>query len=161
MKRLCLISVDDCIDLDDMLRELGLCGIDSMDKWKASRLQRRCVWIDMVGLPLGIMGSEVSKKLGGPVGKAACLRICFILAPNMNRWWSLRSLILWKGRNAEGPSLDESLENKEHLDVDSCDSDSPKNVNNDSVSPSSRVLREEDVRGVESDLVDSSKKASS
>ncbi|GJR29891.1 5-oxoprolinase-like protein [Tanacetum coccineum] len=31
----------------------------------------------------------------------------------------------------------------------------PKNVNNDSVSPSSRVLREEDVRGVESDLVDS------
>ncbi|GJZ64175.1 nucleotide-binding alpha-beta plait domain-containing protein [Tanacetum coccineum] len=32
---------------------------------------------------------------------------------------------------------------------------SPKNVNNDSVSPSSRVLREEDVRGVESDLVDS------
>ncbi|GKE88860.1 5-oxoprolinase-like protein, partial [Tanacetum coccineum] len=36
-----------------------------------------------------------------------------------------------------------------------CDSDSPKNVNNDSVSPSSRVLREEDVRGVESDLVDS------
>ncbi|GKF58354.1 hypothetical protein Tco_0171891, partial [Tanacetum coccineum] len=56
--------------------------------------------------------------------------------------------------DAEG-LLDESLENEEHLDVDSCDSDSPKNVNNDSVSPSSRVLREEDVRGVESDLVDS------
>ncbi|GJR59437.1 5-oxoprolinase-like protein [Tanacetum coccineum] len=58
-------------------------------------------------------------------------------------------------KDAEGLSLDESLENEEHLDVDSCDSDSPKNVNNDSVSPSSRVLREEDVRGVESDLVDS------
>ncbi|GKG35793.1 hypothetical protein Tco_0440947, partial [Tanacetum coccineum] len=59
-------------------------------------------------------------------------------------------------KDAEGPSLDESLENEKHLDVDSCDSDSPKNVNNDSVSPSSRVLREEkDVRGVESDLVDS------
>ncbi|GKG06974.1 hypothetical protein Tco_0329943, partial [Tanacetum coccineum] len=58
-------------------------------------------------------------------------------------------------KDAEGPSLNESLENEEHLDVDSCDSDSPKNVNNDSVSPSSRVLREEDVRGVESDLVDS------
>ncbi|GKB87087.1 hypothetical protein Tco_0959359 [Tanacetum coccineum] len=56
-------------------------------------------------------------------------------------------------KDAEGPSLDESLENEEHLDVDSCDSDSPKNVNNDSVSPSSRVLREEDVRGVESDLM--------
>ncbi|GKG48953.1 hypothetical protein Tco_0513100, partial [Tanacetum coccineum] len=58
-------------------------------------------------------------------------------------------------KDAEGPSVDESLENEEHLDVDSCDSDSPKNVNNDSVSHSSRVLREEDVRGVESDLVDS------
>ncbi|GKG10409.1 hypothetical protein Tco_0341809, partial [Tanacetum coccineum] len=58
-------------------------------------------------------------------------------------------------KDAEGPSLDEGLENEEHLDVDSCDSDSPKNVNNDSVSPSNRVLREEDVRGVESDLVDS------
>ncbi|GJY85102.1 zinc finger CCCH domain-containing protein 19 [Tanacetum coccineum] len=65
-------------------------------------------------------------------GEAACLRI-----------WMQRS------------RLDERLENKEHLDVDSCDSDSPKNVNNDSVSPSSRVLREEDVRRVESDLVDS------
>ncbi|GKB33716.1 hypothetical protein Tco_0873117 [Tanacetum coccineum] len=58
-------------------------------------------------------------------------------------------------KDAEGPSLDESLENVEHSDVDSCDSDSLKNVNNDSVSPSSRVLREEDVRGIESDLVDS------
>nr|GFD63590.1 hypothetical protein CTI12_AA443780 [Tanacetum cinerariifolium] len=45
-------------------------------------------------------------------------------------------------KDAEGPSLDESLENDEHLDV-----------NNDSVSPSSRVLREEEFRGVESDLV--------
>nr|GEX87409.1 RNA-directed DNA polymerase, eukaryota, reverse transcriptase zinc-binding domain protein [Tanacetum cinerariifolium] len=58
-------------------------------------------------------------------------------------------------KDAEGPSLDESLENKEHLDVDSGDSDSPKNVNNDLVSPSSRVLREEEFRGVESDLADS------
>ncbi|GJT81400.1 hypothetical protein Tco_1055742 [Tanacetum coccineum] len=30
-------------------------------------------------------------------------------------------------KDAEGSSLDESLENEEHLDVDSCDSDSPKN----------------------------------
>ncbi|GJY69050.1 hypothetical protein Tco_0472032 [Tanacetum coccineum] len=28
-------------------------------------------------------------------------------------------------KDAEGPSLDESLENEEHLDVDSCVSDSP------------------------------------
>ncbi|GKD79640.1 hypothetical protein Tco_1342261, partial [Tanacetum coccineum] len=72
--------------------------------------------------------------------------------PILNRWRSIPSLIL---KDAEGPSLDESLENKEHLDVDSCDSDSPKIINNDSMSPSSRVLREEDVRGVESDIVDS------
>ncbi|GKG27701.1 hypothetical protein Tco_0406028, partial [Tanacetum coccineum] len=58
-------------------------------------------------------------------------------------------------KDEEGPSLDESLEKEEHVDVDSYDLDSPKNVNNDSVSPSSRVLQEEDVRGVESDLVDS------
>ncbi|GJZ04386.1 hypothetical protein Tco_0537661 [Tanacetum coccineum] len=31
-------------------------------------------------------------------------------------------------KDAEGPSLDENLENEEHLDVDSCDSDSPKNL---------------------------------
>ncbi|GJX53656.1 5-oxoprolinase-like protein [Tanacetum coccineum] len=72
-------------------------------------------------------------------------------------WWvtAIGIMCLEEGCRGEGPSLDESLENEEHLDVDSCDSDSPKNVNNDSVSPSSRVLREEDVRGVESDLVDS------
>ncbi|GKA03986.1 hypothetical protein Tco_0676767 [Tanacetum coccineum] len=58
-------------------------------------------------------------------------------------------------KDAEGPSLDESLENEEHLDVDSCDSDSLRMLTTDSVSPSSRVLQEEDVRGVESDLVDS------
>ncbi|GJX40159.1 hypothetical protein Tco_0255149 [Tanacetum coccineum] len=52
-------------------------------------------------------------------------------------------------KDAEGPSLDESLENEEHLDVDSCDSDSPKNVNNDSVSPLVGIAREVDVRGVE------------
>ncbi|GKA17088.1 RNA-directed DNA polymerase, eukaryota [Tanacetum coccineum] len=51
----------------------------------------RCVWIDLVGLPLASWAPEVYKKLGGRI----------------------------------------------------------------SVSPSSRVLREEDVRGVESDLVDS------
>ncbi|GJU46167.1 hypothetical protein Tco_1203433 [Tanacetum coccineum] len=55
-------------------------------------------------------------------------------------------------KDAEGPSLDESLENEEHLDVDSCDSDSLRMLTTDSVSPSSRVLQEEDVRGVESDL---------
>ncbi|GJX49578.1 calmodulin-binding receptor-like cytoplasmic kinase 3 [Tanacetum coccineum] len=67
-------------------------------------------------------------------GEAACLRICLhIGAPNIETLEVNSSLILWKGRCR----------------------DSPKKCYNDSVSPSSRVLQEEDVRGVESDLVDS------
>ncbi|GKF23232.1 hypothetical protein Tco_0075554 [Tanacetum coccineum] len=90
-----------------------------------------------MGLPLASWAPEVYKKLGGRWGSSVFTDMFHIR------------------KDAEGPSLDESLENEEHLDVDSCDSDSSKNVNNDSVSPYSRVLREEDVRGVESDLVDS------
>ncbi|GJY42046.1 RNA-directed DNA polymerase, eukaryota, reverse transcriptase zinc-binding domain protein [Tanacetum coccineum] len=37
----------------------------------------------------------------------------------------LLSQIHWKVKDAEGPSLDESLENVEHLDVDSCDTRFP------------------------------------
>ncbi|GJR58542.1 zinc finger CCCH domain-containing protein 19 [Tanacetum coccineum] len=49
---------------------------------------------------------------------------------------------------------------RSYLDVDGfVDSDSPKNINNDSVSPSSRVLRDGDVQwGGKSDLVDSFEK---
>ncbi|GKA57261.1 hypothetical protein Tco_0756449 [Tanacetum coccineum] len=117
---------------------------DSRDQVEASRLQ------------------DVNRDIFGR--SKMFLTILFQMKMCLDTSWSLLScdrvlysfilLILWK-KDAEGPSLDESLENEEHLDVDSCDSDSPKNVNNDSVSPSSRVLREEDVRGVESDLVDS------
>ncbi|GJU48660.1 ribonuclease H-like domain-containing protein [Tanacetum coccineum] len=132
----------------------------------------RCVWIDLVGLPLASWAPEVYKKLGGRWGSSVFTDMFHIVIglivlsllslhigrPILNRWRSIPSLSpqsSGKDGMQSGPSLDESLENEEHLDVDSCDSDSPKNVNNDSVSPSSRVLREEDVRGVESDLVDS------
>ncbi|GJY85579.1 hypothetical protein Tco_0499605 [Tanacetum coccineum] len=155
----------------------------------------RCVWIDLVGLPLASWAPEVYKKLGGRWGSSVFTdmvsdgpmshgKVC-VLTESLHRviesfivsyrnrtyriiatefaYWApniesmeVNSESNFSGKeDAEGPSLDESLENEEHLDVDSCDSDSPKNVNNDSVSPSSRVLREEDVRGVESDLVDS------
>ncbi|GJV24547.1 hypothetical protein Tco_1377242 [Tanacetum coccineum] len=67
--------------------------------------------------------------MGGRWGEAACLRICNGL------------ISIFATELHMGPNIDRG--------------DSPKNVNNDSVSPSSRVLREEDVRGVESDLVDS------
>lgn len=155
----------------------------------------RCVWIDLVGMPLGSWAPKVYKKLGGWWGSSVFTdmvsdgpmshgKVC-VLTESLHR--VLESFIVsYRNRNyriiatefaywapniesmevnsesnpldrkdVEGPSLDESLENEEHLDVDSYDSDSPKNVNNDLVSPSSRVLREEDVRGVENDLVDS------
>ncbi|GJX62868.1 hypothetical protein Tco_0295768 [Tanacetum coccineum] len=161
----------------------------------SSSAHERCVWIDLVGLPLASWAPEVYKKLGGRWGSSVFTdmvsdgpmshgKVC-VLTESLHRviesfivsyrnrtyriiatefaYWApnIESMEVnsesnpLERKDAEGPSLDESLENEEHLDVDSCDSDSPKNVNNDSVSPSSRVLREEDVRGVESDLVDS------
>nr|GEU63260.1 5-oxoprolinase-like protein [Tanacetum cinerariifolium] len=157
----------------------------------------RCVWIDVVGLPLASWAPEVYKKLGGRWGSSVFTdmvsdgpmshgKVC-VLTESLHRviesfivsyrnrtyriiaaefaYWApnIESMEVnsesnpLERKDAEGPSLDESLENEEHLDVDSCDSDSPKNVNNDSVSPSSRVLREEEFRGVESDLADSFK----
>ncbi|GJS09225.1 putative soluble epoxide hydrolase [Tanacetum coccineum] len=98
---------------------LGLVGIALWIKWKRQGLQRALKEIFL----------KVYKKLGGRWGKAACLRVMVSDRPMSLRRRSIPSLILWKGKDAEGPSLDESLENEEHLDVDSCDSDSPKNVN--------------------------------
>ncbi|GKB04245.1 hypothetical protein Tco_0832388 [Tanacetum coccineum] len=124
---------------------------------------RILVWVLqlLLGLP------EVYKMLGGlAVGRSMVYTDMVIVGPMSNgvvvAYWApnIESMEVnsesnpLERKDAEGPSLDESLENVKHLDVDSCDSDSPKNVNNDSVSPSSRILREEDVRGVESDLVD-------
>ncbi|GJW76955.1 hypothetical protein Tco_0138637 [Tanacetum coccineum] len=145
------ISVDDCIDLDGMERSIlakvkDLSVISELLKHMSSEGfddvglryvggYERCVWIDLVGLPLLHGLQRVYMDVGGR--------------------WCDSSSVYGYGKDAEGPSLDESLENKEHLDVDSCDLDSPKNVNNDSMSPSSRVLREEDVHGVENDLVNS------
>ncbi|GJX12122.1 RNA-directed DNA polymerase, eukaryota [Tanacetum coccineum] len=105
---------------------------DSMDQGGKRQDFKPPWWVDM-----GIMGAP---KRGDKRG--------FI------RSWRVggSSVFTDMGRLQRVLCLDGKFENEEHLDVDSCDSDSPKNVNNDSVSPSSRVLREEDVRGVESDL---------
>nr|GEV87360.1 hypothetical protein [Tanacetum cinerariifolium] len=59
-----------------------------------------------------------------------------------------------------GPCLDGGLKHEEPLDVDNCDSVSSKDDNNDSdssseMSSTSRLMREVDVRGVDSDHVDS------
>ncbi|GKA99335.1 photosystem II protein D1 [Tanacetum coccineum] len=169
--------------------------LDNNRRQEQRNKDERCVWIDLVGLPLASWAPEVYKKLGGRWGSSVFTdmvsdgpmshgKVC-VLTESLHRviesfivsyrnqtyriiatefaYWApnIESIEVnsesnpLERKDAEGPSLDESLENEEHLDVDSCDSDSPKNVNNDSVSPSSRVLREEDVRGVESDLVDS------
>nr|GEU77012.1 hypothetical protein CTI12_AA509060 [Tanacetum cinerariifolium] len=63
-------------------------------------------------------------------------------------------------KDDEGPGLDGGLEHEEPLDVDNCDSVSSKDDNNDSdssseMSSTSRLMREVDVRGVDSDHVDS------
>ncbi|GJW75950.1 hypothetical protein Tco_0135320 [Tanacetum coccineum] len=63
-------------------------------------------------------------------------------------------------KDDEGPSLDGGSEHEEPLDVDNCDSVSSKDDNNDSdssseMSSTSRLMREVDVRGVDSDHVDS------
>ncbi|GKD28235.1 hypothetical protein Tco_1239013, partial [Tanacetum coccineum] len=63
-------------------------------------------------------------------------------------------------KDDEGPSLDGGSEHEEPLDVDNCDSVSSKDDNNDSdssneMSSTSRLMQEVDVRGVDSDHVDS------
>nr|GEV13401.1 purine permease [Tanacetum cinerariifolium] len=63
-------------------------------------------------------------------------------------------------KDDEGPSLDGGSEHEEPLDVDNCDSVSSKDDNNDldsssEMSSTSRLMREVDVPGVDSDHVDS------
>ncbi|GJV33970.1 nucleotide-binding alpha-beta plait domain-containing protein [Tanacetum coccineum] len=82
----------------------------------------RCVWIDLVGLPLASWAPEVYKKLGGRWGSSV-----FTDMVNSESKPSGK-------KDANGPSFGMKVfENDEHLDVDSCDSESPKNVNNDRV----------------------------
>ncbi|GJY79820.1 zinc finger CCCH domain-containing protein 19 [Tanacetum coccineum] len=67
---------------------------------------------------------------------------------------------IFERKDDEGPSLDGGSEHEEPLDVDNCDSVSSKDDNNDSdssseMSSTSRLMREVNVRGVDSDHVDS------
>ncbi|GJW54853.1 WRKY domain-containing protein [Tanacetum coccineum] len=121
---------------------------------------KRCVWIDLWDLLLASWAQEVYKKLLVE-GKQRFLRICFISnrtyriiatefaywAPNIESMEVNSESNPLERKDVEGPSLDESLENEEHLDVDSCDSDSPKNVNTDSVPPSIGFARGDFVGG--------------
>ncbi|GJR37131.1 RNA-directed DNA polymerase, eukaryota [Tanacetum coccineum] len=89
---------------------------DSMDQVK----NERCVWIDLVGLPLASWAPEVYKKLGGRWGSSVFTDMFAYWAPNIESMEVNSESNPLERKDAEGPSLDESLENEEHLDVDSC-----------------------------------------
>ncbi|GKC53711.1 5-oxoprolinase-like protein [Tanacetum coccineum] len=160
----------------------------------------RCVWIDLVGLPLASWAPEVYKKLGGRWGFSVFTdmvndgpmshgKVCVLTeslhcvldsfkvsyrnrsycitatefaywAPNIESTEDKSMTDSLERKDDEGPSLDGGSEHEEPLDVDNCDSVSSKDDNNDSdssseMSSTSRLMREVDVRGVDSDHVDS------
>nr|GEY98471.1 hypothetical protein [Tanacetum cinerariifolium] len=128
----------------------------------------RCVWIDLVGLPLASWALEVYKNLGGRWGCSVFTdmindeplshgKLC-VLTESLHRDKSMTDSL--ERKDDEGPSLDGGSEHEEPLDVDNCDSVSSKDDNNDSdlsseMSSTSRLMREMDIRGVDSYHVDS------
>nr|GEV79453.1 ribonuclease H-like domain-containing protein [Tanacetum cinerariifolium] len=161
---------------------------------------KRCVWIDLVGLPLASWALEVYKKLGGRWGCSVFTdmvndgplshgKVC-VLTESLHRvlesfkvsyrnrsyciiatkfaYWTPNTKSTedksmtnsLERKDDEGPSLDGGRKHEEPLDVDNCDSVSSKDDNNDldsssEMSSTSRPMREVDVRGVDSDHVDS------
>ncbi|GKB65989.1 RNA-directed DNA polymerase, eukaryota [Tanacetum coccineum] len=160
----------------------------------------RCVWIDLVGLPLASWAPEVYKKLGGRWGcsvltdmvndgpmshgmvyflteslhrvlesfkvsyrnRSYCITATEFAywAPNIESTEDKSMTDSLERKDDEGPNLDGGSEHEEPLDVDNYDSISSKDDNNDSdssieMSSTSRFMREVDVRGVDSDHVDS------
>ncbi|GJS23986.1 hypothetical protein Tco_0452618 [Tanacetum coccineum] len=170
MKAVMSILVDNCIDFDGMERsilakeicwDVGLVGFDSIDQEeKRPKLQRH-----LAGLPRGIMAPEVYKKVGGrweavvftdmvSDGPMSHGKVFCILARTIfNRWRSIPESKSSGKEGCRGPSLDKVLENRKHWMSIVVDSDPLRMLTMNSVSPSSRVLREEEFV-VESDLVD-------
>nr|GEW65934.1 hypothetical protein [Tanacetum cinerariifolium] len=170
---------DDCIDLDGMERSI-LAKVESVKNSKVLNelflelkdvsydfiLDERCVWMDLVGLPLASWAPEVYKKLGGRWG-------CSVFTDMVNDGLLSHEKALniestedksmtnsLERKDDEGPSLDGGPKHEEPLDVDNYDLVSSKDDNNDSDSSSemsspSRLMREVDVRGVDIDHVDS------
>ncbi|GJZ07231.1 hypothetical protein Tco_0541024 [Tanacetum coccineum] len=97
----------------------------------------------LVGLPLASWDPEVYKKLVWSESLHRVIESFIVSYRNQTYRIIATEFAYWapniesievnsesnplERKDAEGPSLDESLENEEHLDVDSCDSDSPKN----------------------------------
>nr|GEU71831.1 5-oxoprolinase-like protein [Tanacetum cinerariifolium] len=133
----------------------------------------RCVWIDLVGLPLASWAPEVcvlteslhrvleSFKVSY-LNRSYCITATEFAywAPNIESTEEKFMADSLERKNDEGPSLDGGPEHEEPLDVVNCDSVSSKDDNNDldsssEMSSTSRLMREVDVRGVDSDHVDS------
>ncbi|GJW10150.1 hypothetical protein Tco_0589236 [Tanacetum coccineum] len=147
----------DCIDLDGMdvlfLLNVKITVSSSELPSETSCILRDfdgCWSLDMLGdVRFGYHGfSRWFIEVGGGGGEAALFTdIC-------------NSCLISGKERMQRVLVDEKFRNEEHLDVDSVIQIPLRNVNNDSVSPSSRVLLgEEDVRGVGKCLVDSLKKA--
>nr|GEY56994.1 hypothetical protein [Tanacetum cinerariifolium] len=133
----------------------------------------RCVWIDLVGLPLASWAPEVcvlteslhrvleSFKVSNR-NRSYCITVTEFAywAPNIESMKDKSIIDSLERKDDEGPSLDGGPKYEEPLDFDNYDSVSSKDDNNDSdssseMSSTSRLMREVDVRGVDSDHVDS------
>nr|GEV02078.1 hypothetical protein CTI12_AA443780 [Tanacetum cinerariifolium] len=174
---LMFISEDDCIDLDGMERSIlakvkDLNVIKDLLKYISSE-DERCVWIDLVGFPLASWAPEVcvlTESLHRVLesfkvlyrNRSYCITATKFAywAPNNESTEDKSMTDSLERKDDEGPSLDGGPEHEEPLDVDNCDSVLSKDDNNNSnssseMSSTSRLMREVDVRRVDSDHVDS------
>ncbi|GJZ90401.1 hypothetical protein Tco_0662328 [Tanacetum coccineum] len=135
------ISVDDCIDLDGMERSILAKVKDLIERCCLDRPGGSAwhSWAQRFKMKLGAIGGEC-KVFRNLVSDGQCsLGYVCILGPNMNRGGRFRVLILWKEGMQRVSLVWMKLENVGILGCrDSCRFRFPKNVNNDSVSPSSR-----------------------
>nr|GEU97118.1 nucleotide-binding alpha-beta plait domain-containing protein [Tanacetum cinerariifolium] len=160
---LMFISEDDCIDLDGMERSIlakvkDLSVITDLLKYMSSEgfvdvglryVGGRWVWLefDSTDHVESVKNSKVLNEL-------------FLELKAVSYDFIPDERCVWIDLDDEGPSLDGGPKHEEPLDIDNCDSVSSKDDNNDSdssseMSSTSWLMREVDVRGVDSDHVDS------
>nr|GFA03968.1 hypothetical protein [Tanacetum cinerariifolium] len=173
------ISEDDCIDLNGIERSIlakvkDLSVITDLLKYMSSEgfvdvglryVGGRWVWLefDSTDQVESVKNSKESFKVSYR-NRSYCITATEFAywPPNIESTEDKSMTDSLERKDDEGPSLDGGLEHEEPLDVDNCDSVSSKDDNNDSDSDSSsemlstsRLMREVDVRGVDSDHEDS------
>nr|GFC70634.1 5-oxoprolinase-like protein [Tanacetum cinerariifolium] len=156
---LMFISEDDCIDLDEVYKKLGGrwgCSVftDMVNDGPLSH-GKVCVLIESLHRVLESL--KVSYR-----NRSYCITATEFAywASNIESTEDKSMIDSLERKDDEGPSLDGGSEHEEPLDVDNCDSVSSKDDNNDldsssEMSSTSRLMREVDVPGVDSDHVDS------